>query len=242
MLSLVIPMYNEEKRIADTIEKCIEKSREVKGGLEIIIVNDGSTDQSLSVAQKYSGFNTTVLSYNKNQGKGQAVKTGVLAAKGDLIAYTDADLAYGLGMLSDALELYYKSKADIVIGNRHIHPESLKKYTPIRRAASLTFSFMLRRVLGLGFDDSQCGFKLFSAEAAKKIFSEVTVKGYAFDFEVLMIAERMGYKIEEIAAVILNHGTSSVHVVRDSYRILRDAASVRRSVERRFPAKGGSDI
>ena len=232
LLSLIIPMYNEDGIIANTCEQLITNSSFNKGLIEVIIVNDGSRDKSAEIVKKYCGGHFKLISYEKNRGKGFAVKTGVLEAHGDIIAYTDADLAYGLDIINEAIKCLNEKNCDIVIGNRHLIPSSYNAYTLSRRAASKTFSFILNSILNIKISDTQCGIKVMKRKAAKDIFSHITTDGYAFDLEVLTLAKIKGYRIEEIPAVILKHEKSNVSLFRDSYRTLRDAIKIKNTLSK----------
>lgn len=234
MLSFVVPMYNEESVIGDTCAALLKKAVDFPGGLEIIVVDDGSTDSSAKIAKSFGDMGVRVIKLLENRGKGAAVKAGVMAAGGELIAYMDSDLAYGLDVVSRAVSLLEQTGADVVAGTRRGQRGSLKAYSPLRRAASDGFSLLLRLTLRFPFSDSQCGFKLYRREAARKIFSLCKTDGYSFDFEALMLADKLGLKVEELPVVIITHKSSKINVFRDSVRIYRDAAAVKRRLDREF--------
>lgn len=214
-VSLVIPAYNEEKNIQKTVLEYRKYMEETIEDFEIIVVNDGSTDKTLNVIKKIE--NVVCVSYQKNRGKGHAVKRGVLRAKGDYIFFTDADLSFSPECIGLALERLEKSKADIVVGERD---RKRPGYTLVRRWASAILNFLLRHILGIRVSDSQCGFKGFERQTAREIFSETGCEGFGFDFEVLSIAENMGKVCESMPLDFKHNKSSKVSPVWDSFKML----------------------
>lgn len=232
MISLVIPFYNEEKRIADTARRAVDYLSTHFRDYELLLVNDGSTDASAAAVVPLCGDRVKLLGYPQNCGKGRAVKTGMLAAKGDAVFFLDADLAYGLEVLKPAFERLMGGDADILVGSRRLDEQGYSRYPLVRRVASHGFAFVVNTLLGLHVTDSQCGFKGFKREAARKVFSRCRIDGFAFDMEALYIARDLGLKIIEQPVRVLVHGDSKVRVVRDSLRMFRDVLYVRRSTKR----------
>jgi dolichyl-phosphate beta-glucosyltransferase len=226
-LSLVIPAYNEQNTILRTVKEAREFCDEHFPDAEIIVVNDGSTDKTgeLLAGQSFA----RVISYPDNRGKGCAVRTGILAATGAAVCFTDADLAYGLEPLLRAVPKL--GEFDAVVGSRRLAPEGYGEYTPLRRLLSRVFHFVIRVVSGLKYD-SQCGFKCFSSEAAQSVFSRAATDGFAADFEIMLLADRLGLRVAELPVSIIRHGNSSVSVVRDSLRMLADLRRIRSRLRR----------
>lgn len=234
-LSIVIPVYNEENRIektADTLDKYIKNSFI---DYEVIFVNDGSTDKTDSILQKLSKqyLNFKVTGYNENHGKGRAVRTGILSATGDIIVYTDCDLPYGTEVIESAIKLLDESKADIVIGSRNLKRESYDNYSFARKLMSKVYFKLISAMSGFTHSDSQCGFKVLKRNAAHDIFAKSKIDSFAFDLEVLMMAEKKGYTIVELPVVILNHNRSSSKVspFRDALKMLRDVRKIKKELK-----------
>jgi len=230
-LSLVIPAYNESAIIADTLRTVTARLAQFDPDYELILVDDGSTDDMRERLRPFEDEHVRVLEYHPNRGKGCAVRTGMLAARGDYVFYTDADLAYGLEDIPLMLDKFSATGADLVVGSRKLNAEGYRDYPPLRLITSKGFSFLTRLVGGMDLD-TQCGIKGFTGAAARAVFSQCTTDGFAFDFEVLLRATRMGLKIEQQAVKVVNHRDSKVNVLRDSMRMFRDMVRIRRQVGR----------
>jgi len=220
-LSVIIPAYNEEHRLPQTLHSVYDYLQSSGKTFEIIIVDDGSTDHTQEVVQEFALHHEglRLLSYAPNRGKGHAVRTGMLAARGDYLLLDDAD---GSSPISEVehLETAIRDGADLAIGSRNM-PESNTKVKTVqyRKHMGNTFNVIVQSLLLPGIRDTQCGFKLFKHEVANDIFSVCTQSGFAFDVEVLYIARMRGYKISEIAIKWTNVGGSKVDVVFDSARM-----------------------
>ncbi len=228
-VSLVIPAYNENSLIKDTVKTCLDHLRSNFGEWELIVVDDGSTDGTADAAREASGGEAQVISYPENRGKGCAVRTGVLASKGDVVIYTDADLAYGLEVVPAAVAA--AEDCDVVIGSRRLHKNGYAGYTPMRLLASRVFGALVRVLSGMDYD-TQCGFKCFKRQAADRVFSMCRTDGFAFDFEAMMLARRLGLTVKQLPVTIINHRQSKVHLMRDAMRMLRDVAAIRSRVSK----------
>ena len=229
-LSLIIPVYNEASVIADTAAKLSSfLGSYLPGDCEILFVDDGSTDGTTEILEKLAQSDSVVrvVSYSPNRGKGSAVRTGMLAASGDVRMFTDADLAYGTDVIPPFTEAILNG-ADVAVGTRR--KGGYGSYSFIRKIASGVFLFLIKVTGRLPVSDSQCGCKAFSAEAARTVFSECETDGYAFDFEALLRASKARLAITEIPVVIINHGQSKVRVLRDSIKMLRDVRKIRKKV------------
>jgi len=237
MISLVIPIYNEEKIIRDTIlsVKNYMRVNFDDNNYEVIFVNDGSKDNTLKIANELSDENIKVISYEKNKGKGGAVRTGMLAANGDIIFYTDCDLAYGLDVIKQGYEIFEENQgADIIIGSRRKHKDGYASYTLLRKIMSHIFMFVLKTYGGIKQSDSQSGIKGFRREIVKPVFESCEIDRWAFDFEILLIAEKLNLNIEEFPAKIINHGDSKVKPVKDALKMLKDIPRIKKSVKNKF--------
>lgn len=230
-VSLVIPAYNESKIIADTIRTVSSKLAELAEDYEVVIIDDGSSDNTAAVVENCGDSRVRLERYTPNHGKGRAVRVGVLAAKGDVILCTDADLAYGVDVFAAILEKFASGNMDLVIGSRRIAPNGYKNYPPIRLLTSKCFGLLVKMVSGLVYD-TQCGIKGYRREAARKIFSKCTIDGFSFDFEVLMRADKLGLRVEQIPVSVVNFRESKVDIVKDSYRMFRDLFRIRKIVRK----------
>lgn len=235
MLSVIIPMYNEEKNCRKCILTLDTSLSESYEEYEIVAVNDGSTDNTGGVlaSLKEEFPHLSVCSYEKNRGKGYAVRRGMEAASGDTLLYTDCDLAYGADAVKGMYEFRLSSGKDIIIGSRNLSEEGYAGYTPLRRLASKLYIKTVCLFAGFDRTDSQCGIKCFERECGKEIFSKCEVDGFAFDLEALMIGKAMGCSIEEFPVKIVNHSQSSskVNVFRDTLKMLRDLRKIKKRVK-----------
>lgn len=228
-VSLVIPAYNESSIIQDTLRAVSAKLAELTETYEVLVVDDGSTDGMGDLVERCGDPHVRLERYTPNRGKGCAVRTGMLAARGDIVLCTDADLAYGVDVFAVILERFAAGDADLVIGSRRIGPDGYQSYPPLRLLASKVFGLLVKLVSGLACD-TQCGIKGYRWEAARAIFSRCTTDGFSFDFEALMRSDKMGLKVEQIPVSVVNFRESKVHIVKDSFRMFRDLFRIRRAV------------
>ena len=228
-ISLVIPAYNESGIIMDTIQTVSARLAELTAEYEVLIVDDGSTDGMAELVRGCGDPRVRLEGYASNRGKGCAVRTGMLAAQGDLILCTDADLAYGVDVFAGLLERLRTGEADLVIDSRRIGGEGYKNYPPLRILMSKCFGLLSHMISGLPYD-TQCGIKAYRRQAARAIFSRCTTDGFSFDFEVLMRADKLGLKVEQFPVSVINFRESKVNVVRDSARMFRDVFRIRKKV------------
>lgn len=235
-ISLIIPMYNEKAIIADAAKTLSEYMSRNFEEYEIIFSDDGSTDGCGDVVRELSLPCVRVEGYEQNRGKGSAVRHGVMAADGDIIMFTDADLAYGTDVIKNVWDFYLeeskKGELHGIIGSRNLSKDGYSEYTFVRKLASKIYIKVLCLVGGFKLSDSQCGCKAFRGDAAHEIFRRCTVDGFAFDFEAILWADKLGYTIKEIPVKIINHRESKVRVVRDSIRMLRDLRRIKKSVKK----------
>lgn len=231
-ISLVIPMYNESSIIADTAKTLSEYMRENFDEYEILFCDDGSTDGCGKIVRELDLPCVRVTGYTQNRGKGSAVRHGVGEADGDLIMFTDADLAYGTEVIKRYYEFYLENTPDIIIGSRNLGKDGYEGYTALRKLASKLYIKVLCTVGGFKLSDSQCGCKAFSKRAAKDIFERCTVDGFAFDFEAILWAGKLNYSISEYPVKIINHRESKVNVLRDSVRMLRDLMKIKKNIKK----------
>ncbi len=229
-VSIVVPAYDEASAIRVTLDELSSWLDGTGLGWEIIVVDDGSTDATPSVVREFSASRPEVklLVQEKNLGKGAAVRSGVHQADGEVIAFIDADLPYRLQNLGEAIALVRSDAADVVVGARDLAAsETDPSYPLIRKMTGRTFSLFVQSFLVPGIPDTQCGLKAFSRSAASMLFTESTIDGFGFDFEILFLAQKYGYRIERIPVGLSHRHESKVKIVRDSYRMLRDLIRVR---------------
>lgn len=233
-VSLVIPAYNESAIILDTIRAVSARLAELTESYEVLIVDDGSTDGTAELVRSCGDPHVRLESYSPNHGKGRGVRVGMLAARGDVILCTDADLAYGVDVFAVMLERFANGDAALVIGSRRMGPDGYQNYPPLRLLASRCFNLLVRLISGLNYD-TQCGIKGYRRDAARRLFSKCATDGFSFDFEVLMRADKLGLKVEEIPVSVINFRESKIDIVKDSCRMFRDLFRIRRAVRKEEP-------
>ena len=238
-ISVCIPMYNESAIIAENAKRLWEymESNFVNDlgerEYEIIYSNDGSTDGCEKIVKDLALPGIVVAGYERNQGKGCAVRTAMLIAKGDICMFTDADLAYGTDVIKQMVETFDNNPdSKLVIGSRNLSGDGYKNYTMIRKLASKIYIKVLCVVGGFKLSDSQCGCKGFRREAVKEIFPRLEVNGFAFDFEALLWASKLNYKITEMPVSIKVHGESKVRIIRDTLKMLRDIIKMKKRINK----------
>ena len=231
-ITLIIPMYNETKIIRDTALALDQYMSANFESYEILFSDDGSVDGSAQAVSELELPGTKVIGYEKNRGKGSAVRTAMLMAEGEIVMFTDADLAYGTEVIKRAyLTLKNDDKASVLIGSRNLTKDGYEGYTAIRRVASKVFLKMIGFLGGFKLSDSQCGCKAYKNIAAKDIFSRCKIDGFAFDFECIIWAGELGYHICEMPVKVINHRASSVHIIKDSLKMTGDVIKIRRSIK-----------
>ncbi len=231
-ISLVVPMYNESAIIADTARALYKYMSENYGtDFEIIFANDGSRDNCAQIVEELNLPCVRVVGYDKNQGKGCAVRHGVLASSGEIVLFTDADLAYGLDVIKEGADVLEKGKHDLLVASRAKHPEGYEGYTPIRKLASKTYLKVLNLFGGIKVSDAQCGFKGFNGDVGRRIFSYCETNNFAFDLEFILIAQKMELKIYELPAKIINHRESKVNLVKDATRMVKEIFKIKKRIK-----------
>jgi dolichyl-phosphate beta-glucosyltransferase len=231
--SLCIPMYNENSIIADTAKTLSAYMEANFADYEVLFSSDGSTDGCDETVRALGLPNVRVVGYEKNRGKGCAVRTAMLAAEGDIIMFTDADLAYGTDVIKQVEETFKANPdAQMVIGSRNIHKDGYEGYTFLRKVMSKVYIKVLCIAGGFKLSDSQCGCKAFRREAARKIFPRCEVDGFAFDFEAILWAVKYGMKIAEMPVKIVNHRESKVRIFRDTMRMLKDLRKMKKRIKK----------
>ena len=232
-ISVCVPMYNESSIIADTAAKLHRYMTEhFENDFEIVFSDDGSRDGSADIVNSLGLSGVRVVGYEKNQGKGCAVRTGVLASEGDIVMFTDADLAYGMDIIEEAFKILVKGEYPVLVASRAKHKDGYEGYTPIRKLASRTYIKVLYLFGGIKISDAQCGFKGFSGDIARRIFSHCQTNNFAFDLEVILIAQKMNLRIYELPAKIINHRESKVNVIKDAFKMLKEISRIKKNVKK----------
>lgn len=228
-LSIIIPAYNEEKTITDTIRQLYDFLKATDLKFEIIVVDDGSVDSTATKVKEFAMSRSMVklVSYKKNMGKGEAIRQGVLVAGGELILFSDADLSTPISEIKKLLP-FIRNGYDIVIGSRRMRESFIAKRQPFhRRISGNILRLLVKVVLRLPFSDTQCGFKLFKKNVAKSLFSKLVHKGFIFDIEILYKAYTAGYKIKEVGVIWANDPSTTVRFFKDSFKFLIGIIKIR---------------
>lgn len=228
-ISIVVPAYNEQQRLPESVRKILAWMRANPPVRELVIVDDGSSDETPSIARRFAAGDgrVRVVSYWPNAGKGYAIRRGVLeASHGCAVLVTDVDLSTPIEEIPALVRAL--GAHDVVIGSRALALSRIGAQQGLhRRWMGKTFNRIMRSITGIPFPDTQCGFKLFSADAAKRVFAEATIDRFAYDVEALLIADRLGFSIGEIPVRWDNSPDSRVRIVRDSVRMLLDVLRAR---------------
>lgn len=226
-ISVIIPAFNEEKRISQFLEGLAFHCQSSFKNYEIIVVNDGSVDGTRNVLGGFRGRfrRFVVIEEPKNRGKGAAVRDGMLKAKGAVRLYMDADGSYAPSEIENQLH-YFQEGYDVVIGSRFVAKSSYED-APGRSVIRTLFRFLVTAFLFRGIRDTQCGFKFFSARSADKIFPELKLRGFGFDLEALYLARQNKFSIKEAAVRCTAQEGSKVRVVRDSLTLFADIFRIR---------------
>ncbi|MFA5175671.1 MAG: glycosyltransferase [Candidatus Nanoarchaeia archaeon] len=202
-LSVIIPAYNEGKKIYSDLKYILNSINKVTKDFELILVNDGSKDNTLEEVKKIKDKRLKILNYEQNKGKGYALKYGFNKAKGKYITFMDADLDINPGSLENFFKYMEFYNADIIIGSKR-HPQSKVHYPILRRILSRGYQLFNFALFRLSVSDTQSGLKLLKYECAKDLMDRVIVKKYAFDLELLVNAKRRHYKVVE-APIVLDY-------------------------------------
>ncbi len=228
-LSVVIPAYNEERRIGRTLRKIQEYLTRQDYAGEIIVVDDGSRDRTAKTAAEAlrNMKNRHIIRRSVNIGKGYSVREGILKAKGDLVLFSDADLSTPIEELANFLP-WISAGYDVVIASRALPESDIQvRQNFFRELMGKTFNVFVRLLLITGIPDTQCGFKLFRGDVARKIFPLVITRGFSFDAEALYLCVRTGYKIKQVPVCWRNSRPSKVRIFKSSIQMLWELAKIR---------------
>ncbi|VAW16047.1 hypothetical protein MNBD_BACTEROID05-1105 [hydrothermal vent metagenome] len=228
-LSVIIPAYNEQEMIGSTIEEVGLFLKKNFPSYEIIVVDDGSTDNTKDIVSKVSNYHSSIklISHYPNKGKGISVKEGIMQSKCDYVLFSDADLSTPIDEILKFMP-FFDQGADVVIGSRALKESDLiKSQGIIRQNMGRFFNVLVQSLVLKGIKDTQCGFKCFKRSVARDVFSRQILSGFSFDAEILFIADDLNYVIKEVPVKWINREASRVSVVRDSLKMVRELFVIR---------------
>lgn len=232
-LSIIIPAHNEESRLAQTLDELLAFTDAQTYTTEIIIVENASIDRTLAIANEYAKKHSAItVMHDDRPGKGLAVQTGMLAARGDFRFICDADLSMPAQEIARFLPPALTG-VEIGIASREAPGAVRYNEPPLRHLTGRVFNTLVRLIVLHGLQDTQCGFKCFTRRAAETLFPLQTIPGWTFDVEILAMAQKMGMSIAEVPIPWYYQGDSKVRVVRDSLKMTRDLFRIRASVRKR---------
>jgi glycosyltransferase involved in cell wall biosynthesis len=228
-LSIVIPAYNESARIESALEQVLRCVAERKWDAEVLVVDDGSKDDTAAIVHRWMVDNPRLhlIQNPGNRGKGYSVRNGLLQAAGDVVMFTDADLSSPVEE-AERLISAIEDGADVAIGSRWLDKTRQTIHQPLyRQFFGRCFNWITRRVMGLPFKDTQCGFKAFKREAAQVIFRLQTIERWGFDPEILFIARKLRYSIQEVPVTWGHDERSRISYLKDGMKMLQEMAIIR---------------
>ena len=237
-LSVVIPAYNEAVRLGNTIRAVVAYLREYSPDGEVIVVDDGSSDQTAELARQTfadaaGNLRTSVISYKSNLGKGRAVRLGLLAARGDVTLFSDADLSTPITEAPKLVEPIVNGQFDVTFGSRALERKLIGVHQPWRREqGGRVFNLAVRLATGLPFWDTQCGFKAFRMSVCRPLVEAATVDRFGFDVELLYLAFRAGLNLKEIPVRWDHNEGSKISLLSDSFRMLSEVGLIRQQARR----------
>ncbi len=236
-LSIIIPAYNEGDRIGEPLNVVIEFLASSSPNSEIIVVDDGSTDNTADVARRIFEASASdahhVIRYEQNRGKGFAVRTGLKAAAADLALFSDADLSTPIDEMSKLAEPILRGDHDVTFGSRALDRSLIGTHQPwSREQGGKVMNLIIRKMSGLPFYDTQCGFKAFNMTKFRPLLDVMTIDRFGFDVEFLFVAAHNGLRLDEIPVRWNDVEGSKVSVVRDTRRMITELMQIRRNAKR----------
>jgi dolichyl-phosphate beta-glucosyltransferase len=228
--SIIIPAYNEAARLGPTLERVLEYVSAQRWDAEVIVVNDGSRDRTADLVRDYAQRHRCLqlLENPGNRGKGYSVRNGMLHANGELLLFSDADLSSPIEEAQKLIAPLESGAADIAIGSRWLRPElQTQRQSLLRQFYGRLFNLLLRVLLGLNFKDTQCGFKAFTRQAARKIFPLQQIERWGFDPELLYLVRKAGLRVVEIPVSWAHTGGTRISPLRDGLRMFAEALKIR---------------
>ena len=236
-LSVVIPAYNESARLGNTLRAVVDYLRQNSPDAEVIVVDDGSSDGTAELTRRTfaeaRNLRTSVISYKSNLGKGRAVRLGLLAARGDVVLFSDADLSTPITEAPKLVEPIVSGQFDVTFGSRALDRELIGVHQSWRREqGGRIFNLAVRLATGLPFWDTQCGFKAFRMSVCRPLVEAATVDRFGFDVELLYLAFRAGLKLKEVPVRWDHNEGSKVSLFNDSFKMLNEVALIRQQARR----------
>ncbi len=228
-LSIVIPAYNESTRLETALSRVLGCIEGRGWDAEVLVVDDGSKDDTAAIVEHWMETHPrlNLVRNPGNRGKGYSVRNGLLQAAGDIVMFTDADLSAPIEE-AERLIAAIHAGADVAIGSRWLDKQKQTKHQPIyRRFFGRCFNAVTRMVMGLPFEDTQCGFKAFRRPAAQVIFRLQRIERWGFDPEILFIAQKLGYTVQEVAVTWGHDERSKMSYLRDGMKMLEEMAIIR---------------
>lgn len=224
-LSIIIPCKNEDDKIENNLKKVYSFFRKNKkiSRFEIIVIDDGSTDDTYEIIKKLKSLNIRLNKKRINLGKGYSVREGVMMSKYDWILFFDADLSTPLEELN---KFFLLENYDIMIGSRRLRKSNAKRNL-LRKLSGEVFANLSNKILGISFSDPQCGVKMFKSSIAKKIFSIQKINRWAFDSEILFLAKKMNFEVKEIPIKWSESGKSNINLFKDAFKMTWDLFKIR---------------
>lgn len=234
LLSIIIPAYNEEQRIAPSLDKILQFLSSNSYGAEVVIVNDGSSDNTasyvLSRVEEFlsAGIDLRLLTNKPNRGKGYSVKRGVKESRGEIALFTDADLSSPITEAPKLIEPILNNQADVTFGSRALNRKLIGERQPLYRDfGGRIFNFLLQTITGLEFQDTQCGFKAFRRLESLPVFEMQSIERFGFDPEALFIAKKIGLRLLEVPVIWNDVEGSKVNYLTDSPKMFLDLFKIR---------------
>jgi glycosyltransferase involved in cell wall biosynthesis len=236
-LSIVIPAYNEAVRLGNTLTAVVDYLRGNQPEAEVIVVDDGSTDDTAGIARQIfsnsRSLRTSVISYKSNLGKGRAVRLGLLAARGDVALFSDADLSTPITEAPKLVNPIVSGQYDVTFGSRALDRKLIGVHQPWRREqGGRVFNLAVRLATGLPFWDTQCGFKAFRLSVCRPLVEAATVDRFGFDVELLYLAFRAGLRLKEVPVRWDHNEGSKINLASDSFRMLSEVGLIRQQARR----------
>jgi dolichyl-phosphate beta-glucosyltransferase len=236
-LSVVIPAYNEAARLGNTLRAVVDYLRQSIPDAEVIVVDDGSSDQTAELARQAfadsGNLRTSVISYKSNLGKGRAVRLGLLAARGDVTLFSDADLSTPITEAPKLVEPIVNGQYDVTFGSRALDRKLIGVHQSWRREqGGRIFNLAVRLATGLPFWDTQCGFKAFRMSVCRPLVEAATVDRFGFDVELLYLAFRAGLNLKEVPVRWDHNEGSKVSLFSDSFKMLNEVGLIRQQARR----------
>lgn len=236
-LSIIIPAYNEAARLEKTLRAVVDYLRQQRPDAEVIVVDDGSSDETAEIARKcFQGsgdLRTSVISYKSNLGKGRAVRLGLLAARGDVALFSDADLSTPITEEFKLVEPIVNGQYDVTFGSRALDRKLIGVHQSWRREqGGRVFNLVVRLATGMPFWDTQCGFKAFRMSICRPLIEAATIDRFGFDVELLYLAYRAGLRMKEIPVRWDHNEGSKITLFTDSFKMVNEVGLIRQQARR----------